>query len=193
MPQDVVDLIDSKPRLETYRCRDCGCIQQQPADLPSAGAPCVECNASIRPTWRIRPAPIGPRVLAAVVDVGFLVIPYFTLSLIFFIISPTFPRDADDDLTPRTVLTLRIVTVAVMFVWLWLQEARGQTFGKLLTSLHVVQTDTWARPGLIAGFIRVIAKALSIAPFGIGYLGVFSDAHRRAFHDWVAGTRVVER
>lgn len=191
--RDAIEVITEAPaRLGTFRCAVCGLLQRQPNDLP-AEATCDRCDAPLRPTGRVRFAPMRLRAVAGVIDVFAMFAPYLLLSLAFFIASPSFPRNDNDELTSRTVIVLRTITVVVMFTWLWAQESLGVSCGKALLGIRAVDTRSWTRPGPIAGLIRLITKLLSIAALGLGYLGMLSDHQRRALPDWVADTYVVER
>lgn len=65
----------------------------------------------------------------------------------------------------------------------------GQTIGKMIFGLHVVQTDGRT---LSTGraLLRAIAYFLSAFPLGLGFLWVGFSSKKRSWHDWIAGTVV---
>lgn len=65
----------------------------------------------------------------------------------------------------------------------------GQTIGKMIFGLRVVQSD--GRP-LSTGraLLRAIAYFISAFPLGLGFLWVGFSAKKRSWHDWIAGTVV---
>jgi uncharacterized RDD family membrane protein YckC len=66
----------------------------------------------------------------------------------------------------------------------------GQTIGKMATRLRVVTEDRRS-VGLSRGLWRAAAGLASVIPLGIGLLPILLGSNGRAFHDRVAGTRVV--
>ncbi len=68
----------------------------------------------------------------------------------------------------------------------------GQTPAKMLAGIRVVgrhEEDLSAFRALS----RALAYWVSAFPLGIGFLWVFLNGERRAFHDYIAGTRVIRR
>jgi uncharacterized RDD family membrane protein YckC len=66
----------------------------------------------------------------------------------------------------------------------------GQTVGKLLMGLRVVSVDG-RRLGIVRTLVRTLAYLVSLIPLFAGFLWVLVDGDRRAWHDHIAGTRVV--
>jgi uncharacterized RDD family membrane protein YckC len=66
----------------------------------------------------------------------------------------------------------------------------GRTLGMALLGVRVARPDGTAISALQA-VIRTLAFALSVALFGLGFLGILFHAQRRALHDLIAGTTVV--
>lgn len=66
----------------------------------------------------------------------------------------------------------------------------GQTIGKLLLGLRVVGIDgeelSWGR-----SFLRAVGQFGSLLPLAAGFLWALVDRDRRAWHDYLAGSRVV--
>ena len=73
--------------------------------------------------------------------------------------------------------------------------AGGQTIGKMAAGIRVVavpeQDDGMLRVSFGAAAMRTIALLGSTVALGAGFLPIVLSADRRAFHDRVAGTRVV--
>src|SRR3984893_8067688 len=68
----------------------------------------------------------------------------------------------------------------------------GGTPGKLLLRMRIVRSD-FSRLTYRRAAIRFFAKMLSDLTMYIGYLMVGIDPQRRALHDYIADTRVIER
>lgn len=68
--------------------------------------------------------------------------------------------------------------------------ACGQTIGKMAMRIRVVADNVPLDPARAAQ--RTLVSAVSLLAVGAGFIPVFLDPDRRALHDRVAGTRVVE-
>ncbi len=76
----------------------------------------------------------------------------------------------------------------VMFTY-----ARGQTPGKMLLGLHVVDANG-QKPNIKQVLLReVVGKAISALALLMGYLWIIWDPQKRGWHDHMAGTFVVKR
>lgn len=80
------------------------------------------------------------------------------------------------------------VMAAGYFLFFW--SLSGQTLGKLLTGSRVVD-----RRGGALGFgraaLRLVATLVAALPLGAGFIGLWTDPHRRGWHDRIAGTKVI--
>lgn len=84
--------------------------------------------------------------------------------------------------------TVLSVAYYVMFTY-----ARGQTPGKMLLGLHVVD-ENGQRPNLKQVLLReVVGKAISALALLVGYLWIIWDHRKRGWHDYIGGTFVVKR
>lgn len=76
--------------------------------------------------------------------------------------------------------------------WVVFIGSCGQTPGKMLLGLEVV-----GREGEAVGYGRALCRwvgmGLAMLPLGLGFLGMLLTRDRRGFHDWLVGTRVVQR
>ena len=76
----------------------------------------------------------------------------------------------------------------VMFTY-----ARGQTPGKMLLGLHVVDANG-QKPNIKQVLLReVVGKAISALALLMGYLWIIWDKQKRGWHDHMAGTFVIKR
>jgi uncharacterized RDD family membrane protein YckC len=66
----------------------------------------------------------------------------------------------------------------------------GRTAGKQLMGLRVVRNDG-ANLSVFRSLVRVFAYYISLVPLGAGFAWVIVDGQRRAWHDHIAGSRVV--
>ena len=70
---------------------------------------------------------------------------------------------------------------------------RGQTVGKMVVGIQVVDSQGNI-PGIGAVLLReVVGKFLSAIAIGLGYLWVAWDKEKRGWHDHIAGTYVVRK
>jgi uncharacterized RDD family membrane protein YckC len=66
----------------------------------------------------------------------------------------------------------------------------GRTPGMAVLGLRVVRPD--GQPASVASAVlRALAFPLSVALFGLGFLGILFQPQRRALHDLIAGTAIV--
>jgi uncharacterized RDD family membrane protein YckC len=98
------------------------------------------------------------------------------------------------ELTARDRLSSRAVfyTLGAVFVAVYsLAIGRGRTVGKRATECKVVDSGTEQVIGFGRGLLRTIAMAVSLLPFGLGFLWPIWDPQNRTFHDMIARTRVI--
>jgi uncharacterized RDD family membrane protein YckC len=67
----------------------------------------------------------------------------------------------------------------------------GQTLGKMALGITVITRDGGI-PGYGRAALRCLGGFLSMATFGLGYMGIVFTEERRGLADLLAGTRVVE-
>jgi uncharacterized RDD family membrane protein YckC len=132
-------------------------------------------------------AGVGARILAVLVDLLILgvidaIVIYFTMQLCYLTIE-------DLGILPKGPL------LAFLFVqnggYLVAFTAGGQTLGKMVAGIRVVQSDSDGSLDLGRAFLRTMMWVVLAVPAGLGLLtAVFSRDHR-GLHDRFAGTRVV--
>ena len=129
----------------------------------------------------------GERLLAGLIDFGFLT--FLLLGLAYLTTNlASQPLQA----LPRPALAalgcVGFLLAVGYFLFFW--SLSGQTLGKLLTSSRVV--DPLGQPlGFGRASVRTLGIGLSILPLGAGFVGLWSDIGRRAWHDRLASTKVV--
>lgn len=120
-------------------------------------------------------APWPARVAAALIDLLLVGLP--VLAMMFVVDQPTV-----------------VIWFAVMFPLLYclgFWTLDGATPGKAAFGLRVV-TSSGEPASAIQGFIRYTGYLVSVVLFFIGFMVAFANSHRRAFHDFWAGTVVVK-
>ncbi len=86
--------------------------------------------------------------------------------------------------------------VLIIVYWLYfslLESSKYQaTVGKIIQRIYV--SDIYGKKiGFNCASIRIFVKFVSFIPFCIGYLMVFSNKYRRAFHDIITNTIVLKK
>jgi len=135
----------------------------------------------------VQNAAIGARLLAVVVDLLILavidaVVVYFTMQLCYLTIE-------DLGILPKGPL------VAFLFAqnggYLVAFTAGGQTLGKMVAGIRVVQSDSEAPLDLGRAFLRTLLWVVLAVPAGLGFVTALFSRDHRGLHDRFAGTRVV--
>ena len=132
-------------------------------------------------------AGVGARFFAVVVDLLILavidaVVVYFTMQLCYLTI---------DDLWILPKGPLLAFLVVQNGGYLVAFTAGGQTLGKMVAGIRVIQSDSEGTLDLGRAFLRTLMWGVLAVPAGLGFLtAVFSRDHR-GLHDRFAGTRVV--
>ncbi len=132
-------------------------------------------------------AGIGARLFAVIVDlliltVVDLVVIYFTMQLCYLSI---------DDLWILPKAPLLAFLLVQNGGYLVAFTASGQTLGKMIAGIRVVQSDTAASLDLGRAFLRTMMWAVLAVPVGLGFLTALFSRDHRGLHDRFAGTRVI--
>jgi uncharacterized RDD family membrane protein YckC len=143
------------------------------------------------PVRREEPAGFATRAVAFLTDavaygVALAAVSWTTAQVAALLVRPDF----GDRLAPWIVTLGGVVLALAYFVVSW--SAFGRTLGKALLGLAVI-TEDGARPGVGRSILRYVGYVISAIPLGLGFLWVLVDNDRRAWHDHLAGTRVVYR
>jgi len=156
-------------------------------------------SAVVKPTAAfstedLRPAGFWIRFVAASVD-GLVFVAMMFLVLKIYVPEGIFggERSVEDKVE---TLTSALGSVGVLFNLIPLLYSvgfvgwRGQTPGKMLLGLKIIRVDG-EEVGYIRAFIRWIGMLISSLTLSIGYLIAAFTTHKRALHDYIAGTRVI--
>jgi uncharacterized RDD family membrane protein YckC len=136
---------------------------------------------------QIPDASVGARLIAVILDLAILavidaVVIYFTMQLCYLTID-------DLGILPKGPLA------AFLFVqnggYLVAFTAGGQTLGKMMAGIRVVQSDSDASLDLGHAFLRTVMWVVLAVPAGLGFLSALFSRDHRGLHDRFAGTRVV--
>jgi uncharacterized RDD family membrane protein YckC len=91
----------------------------------------------------------------------------------------------------RELIDFLFMPGALVYFALLEGGTRGQTLGKRLFGLRVIDLAHGGPIGNSRGFIRNIVRVLSWVAFGLGYLWMLWDREKQTWHDKAAGTVVV--
>ncbi|TDQ08740.1 RDD family protein [Pedobacter metabolipauper] len=132
-------------------------------------------------------ASFDQRLLASVIDYFFITIAFVLLALLSFLII-----EGQNERIMAIVAGLPVIPI-VKLIYSSIAEAgkKQATAGKALMNIKV--TDLAGNPVTLGNsFGRNFAKALSAAPFFLGYLYSFLNKKQQCFHDIVANTLVIK-
>lgn len=149
-------------------------------------------------------APIWRRMLALGLDlilISLLATPIFiTLALVFMpdwcvqyglaVMSQTPAYPPDVSLHEKLIANLISDLVLALYM-AGFQSAHGQTPAKALLRLRVVD-QKGQKPHPVKSFLRALALIFSMNLLFLPFFYAFFNPQRRAFHDFIAGTYVVE-
>ncbi len=146
-------------------------------------------------------APHGPRIVAYLIDsvIVFLalLVPFLALAAVGSVVESdiTRPRAADPDaFAVFAVLLLVVVGLVVAFGYFPFFWARtGQTPGMRPFRLWVVRDRDGSPLSPGTAILRMVGMSFISSIFYIGFVWVFVDKRRRAWHDLIAGTVVIHR
>jgi uncharacterized RDD family membrane protein YckC len=148
-------------------------------------------------------APMGRRMIAFILDlilISILLTPAFlTLALVFlpdwfvqYVVATSQPPFTPPDLPLYGKVIANLISdVALALYFSGFQAAHGQTPAKAVLRLRVVD-QSGRKPGLVKAILRALALLFSMSLFFIPLTYVFFNPQRRALHDFIAGTYVVE-
>jgi uncharacterized RDD family membrane protein YckC len=92
-----------------------------------------------------------------------------------------------------SAIAAAIVAVSSIMPFLYfflLVAVIGRTLGKAVMGIRVV-SRAGTRLSVARSFLRAVAYVVSLAPLFAGFFWVLVDSDRRAWHDRIAGSRVV--
>jgi len=146
-------------------------------------------------TERERAATFLQRAGAYLIDSGILLGAWF----VAFMAAGAALTGLEDDSSESNLIGLFIIVFgpSTWFMYQWVCNALGASLGKKVMHLAIEPIPGPARlpqrAGLGAGngFVRTIGQVISAVPLGLGFWWALWDPEHRAWHDRMAGTRVV--
>ncbi|MDX4059224.1 RDD family protein [Aliarcobacter skirrowii] len=84
------------------------------------------------------------------------------------------------------LLVLKII-YHTFFIWYY-----GQTLGKRLAKVRVIDANHWGRVTLFQSFLRSVGRVISELFYYIGFAIAFFNDGRKTFHDFTGKTLVVD-
>ena len=141
---------------------------------------------SILPMTNYPPAGMGKRISAFILDlVAVKIIAEFMLVIVLpiFFFEPTYLTLADG------LLSFIIIPV---FYWSYLTFKLGHTPGKRLFGLRVVSSDESELTFKRIFYRESLGKSISTIILGLGYLTAFFNEDKKAWHDKMFRTKVIE-
>jgi len=82
-----------------------------------------------------------------------------------------------------------VVLPLVLTIFCW--HRYGATPGKISFSVRIVDVRSGGRPGIARLAVRCLAYIISAAPLFLGFAWIAIDRRKQAWHDKIAGTKVV--
>ena len=174
---DAPPVTDTTPVPDVANLVTGGTALAEPDAMPEA--PVVERPGSA--------APLGPRMLAGLVDVALLAV--VDAAIVLATLRATGVEWSQASRLPLAPLGVFFVLLAIGYLALCTVLA-GRTFGKAAFGLAVVETG--GRPVRLApAVVRALIQVLTVPAAGIGFLPALLGADRRSLYDRLAGTDVV--
>lgn len=148
-------------------------------------------------------APLGKRILAGAAD---LVLAYFLMIPIFIVLTLVYAPDwyiqftlalvrAQNSMPPAPfdymLLVNLILHMGLAAYMAGFHAAHGQTPAKAILHLRVVDQNG-EKPRFTRSLLRGLILVFSLSLYGIPLTYAFFNPQRRTFHDFIAGTYVVE-
>ncbi|OCL82807.1 RDD family protein [Arcobacter porcinus] len=90
----------------------------------------------------------------------------------------------------QTTFVMPLIVLKVFyhtfFIWLY-----GQTLGKKIAKIRIIDANNWERVTLLSSFLRAVGRIFSEMFFYIGFAIGFFNEGRKTFHDFTGKTLVV--
>ena len=168
------------------------------APAPAAAAWSTTDPASAPPGWKsdepIGPAPgvafagYGARLIAYIID--WLIIG-LAVGILWVVIAVAL-ASGDNGFVTTVLVGATVLIWLLYFPYFW--HRNGVTPGMMPFGIRVVRDRDGGPIGWGSAFLRLIGYAIDTIVFGlpIGFLWVFFDKRRRAWHDLIGGTVVIK-
>jgi uncharacterized RDD family membrane protein YckC len=158
-----------------------------PAAYP-AGRPLRDAEPNSAPSPY---AGLVTRVLAVAVDAVVLnVVGWFTAVIVGLCLSVIDLPDGVVAVFAAVGAIVAVLWTISYFIFFW--STTGQTPGNRLLRIRVVDARTLDPPSTRRAWLRFIALPLSVIPFGLGVGMIAVNDRRRALHDVIARTLVLD-
>ena len=146
------------------------------------------------------PAGFVSRFIALLIDIVLLVAVLLATCVIWFGLLRVLPFGWLDVIAPqlqavisftlRAVIPIATAIAVVVGYFLFFFTVTGQTVGKRVLGLRVVSTNG-DHVKLLQASVRLVGYVVSAIPIYLGFLAMFFDRDRRAWHDRLAHTAVI--
>ncbi|TCJ16117.1 RDD family protein [Rubrobacter taiwanensis] len=133
---------------------------------------------------------LGQRVVATIIDAGIITVAIFVISFVLGIPAAIIGSDA---LLVLVNLLVFLLSFVIAFGYYIVLEGRsGQTIGKRICGIKVVDADTGQVPGMQAAVLRNVLRVVDgFMAYLVGFIvAITNDQHQR-LGDKVARTLVV--
>ncbi|MFP4475605.1 MAG: RDD family protein [Desulfatibacillaceae bacterium] len=177
-----------------HACTQCG-MEFGSGDMVRRGESwmCPECGVKVEIASRVSGPPpevagLGRRFLARLLDV--VIVAGLLALAAGFATDWRAPSMIMEQPWPLAGWALGALVAAILVYDAVLVSGTGATPGKLALGIRVVGPD--GRPGFRRAFGRALAEIPSTLPLFAGWFAALANAERRAWHDRMAGTRVVK-
>jgi uncharacterized RDD family membrane protein YckC len=183
----------AKPRPRREAALESPRLALETAEMPVVPEVVPSAEARSLTELAARTAGTGARVAAAIIDL--LITFAIDIAVLYLTLRICEVRFAD-------ILSLPLAPMIAFFALLnggyfsVFVAAGGQTIGKMATGIRVIpgHPDATANDRVSGGhaIVRAAAYVVSALPLGLGFLPAFIGEDRRALHDRLADTRVVD-
>jgi uncharacterized RDD family membrane protein YckC len=141
----------------------------------------------------IRAARIIPRMIGGLID--FLIVAGIDFSVLYFTLKICNLTFAEATALPAIPFIAFVALLNGGYFTIFV-AAGGQTIGKMTAGIRVVPADpaarTFERVSFRQALLRAAAYLVSALPLGLGFLPGLIGPERRALHDRLADTRVIQ-
>jgi len=141
--------------------------------------------------WRRMMAFCIDKIILFITSMFILFVGVLALSLGFLSQYSEFMPERFAEVTMNFVLLYLLITAFIsMFYFTYFHGTTGQTFGKMIFSLQVIQS-TGEKMTLGVAFLRWVGYIISGMVFYLGFIWIAFDGKKQGWHDKIAGTVVV--
>ena len=141
--------------------------------------------------WRRIIAFFIDKIILFIISVFILFVGMLALGLGFLShYDELFPERIAEATLTFVILYVCIIAFISMLYFTYFHGTTGQTFGKMIFGLRVMQA-TGEKMTLGVGFLRWVGYIISGIVFYLGFIWIAFDGKKQGWHDKIAGTVVV--